>query len=40
MAICIGVLLLFSLYDELILPRRKGPTRLRGRCAVGTRSTA
>lgn len=28
-ALCIAALLLFALYDEAILPRRKGPTRLR-----------
>lgn len=28
-ALCIAALLLFSLYDEVILPRRNGPTRLR-----------
>ena len=28
-ALCIAALLLFAFYDEAILPRRKGPTRLR-----------
>jgi len=28
-ALCIAALLLFALYDEVILPRRRGPTRLR-----------
>ncbi len=28
-ALCIAALLLFALYDEAILPRRKGQTRLR-----------
>ena len=27
-ALCIAALLLFSLYNDFILPRRKGPTRL------------
>ena len=28
-ALCIAALLLFAVYDEAILPRRRGPTRLR-----------
>lgn len=28
-ALCIAALLLFAIYDEAILPRRRGPTRLR-----------
>ncbi|MEB5704795.1 DUF986 family protein [Pantoea anthophila] len=28
-ALCIAALLLFALYDEVILPRRRGPVRLR-----------
>lgn len=28
-ALCIVALLLFAIYDEAILPRRRGPTRLR-----------